>query len=182
MRRFAVGFVIAATLCGCQRDGGAPRMPEHVDTERPGVITKNEKPLTLVGPDLVEGSATPVLSCSIDTPVCEAQTGRMVAEEATLPPDTALLTISRDTPHAQKRFLEENHFSTKMASDFRDGSFGRGWGVLIKETGFLARSVWVIDKEGKVVYRELVRQQSTPPNYEALLKAVAQLHGSTSMK
>ena len=38
--------------------------------------------------------------------------------------------------------------------------------------GLLARSVVVIDPEGKVVYTELVPEITLEPNYEAALKAV----------
>lgn len=39
-------------------------------------------------------------------------------------------------------------------------------------TGLLARSVVVINPEGKVVYTELVPEITQEPNYEAALKAV----------
>ena len=38
--------------------------------------------------------------------------------------------------------------------------------------GLLARSVVVIDPEGKVVYTELVPEITREPNYEVALKAV----------
>ena len=49
------------------------------------------------------------------------------------------------------------------------------YGVLMTDgplTGLLARSVVVVDPEGKVVYTELVPEITQEPNYEAALKAV----------
>jgi thioredoxin-dependent peroxiredoxin len=193
-------------LLGCHKEAAPVPVAPPSLPERTGVIHRGEKNLTLLGPDLTVGSAAPdftvvaqdfapvslkdfagkalILSVvpSIDTPVCEAQTGRMAAEEAKLPPGVALLTVSRDLPYAQKRFLSENHFTTKMASDYKDAAFGKAWGLLIKETGLLARSVWLVDSSGKIAYREFVQQQGTEPNYDALLAAVAKLEGAAGQK
>jgi thiol peroxidase len=164
--------------------------------KRAGVITRGGKPQTLVGPELRAGQPAPpfrlvspqqqpvrsedfrgaplVLSVvpSVDTPVCEAQTGRMAQLRARLPAGVRVLTVSRDLPHAQRRFLEENRFDTQLASDHRDGSFGRAFGLHVEETGLLGRSVWVIGGDGVVRYRELVRDQGKEPDYDALVAAV----------
>ena len=66
---------------------------------------------------------------------------------------------------------------TKFGSDFREREFGRGFGVDVKETGLLARSVWVVGKDGKIAYREIVANQGTEPNYDAMLAAVKQAAG-----
>ena len=54
-------------------------------------------------------------------------------------------------------------------------AFAEKYGVLMTDgplTGLLARSVVVVDPEGKVVYTELVPEITQEPNYEAALKAV----------
>ncbi|MCR1860112.1 redoxin family protein, partial [Phocaeicola vulgatus] len=60
--------------------------------------------------------------------------------------------------------------------DYRYTSdFAEKYGVLMTDgplAGLLARSVVVIDPEGKVVYTELVPEITQEPNYEAALKAV----------
>jgi thiol peroxidase len=58
-----------------------------------------------------------------------------------------------------------------MASDYKGGGFGRGFGLEVEESGLLARSVWIIGKDGKVAYRELVADQTTEPTYDALIAA-----------
>ena len=53
--------------------------------------------------------------------------------------------------------------------------FDKNYGVLIADgplAGLLARAVVVIDKEGKVVYTELVPEITEEPNYDKALAAV----------
>ena len=61
-------------------------------------------------------------------------------------------------------------------SDYRYTSdFAEKYGVLMTDgplAGLLARSVVVVDPEGKVVYTELVPEITQEPDYEAALKAV----------
>lgn len=172
----------------------APSAPAQLP-ERAGVVERKGEPRTLVGRELKVGDVAPAFDLidpqqkrvhskdlagkvvllsvvpSIDTPVCEAQTGHLVSEQPNLPEDVTLLTVSRDLPFAQRRFLAENGFETRMASDFDAASFGRAWGLYIKETGVLARSLWVIGKDGKIAYRQIVREQSTEPDYAPALSA-----------
>jgi len=61
------------------------------------------------------------------------------------------------------------------ASDHRDAALGRGWGVLIKELRLLARAVFAVDAEGVLRYRQLVRELTAEPDYEAALAAVRAL-------
>ena len=54
-------------------------------------------------------------------------------------------------------------------------AFAEKYGVLLPDgplAGLLARSVVVVDPEGKVVYTELVPEITQEPDYEAALKAV----------
>ncbi|MFS8514295.1 MAG: redoxin family protein, partial [Planifilum fulgidum] len=56
-------------------------------------------------------------------------------------------------------------------SDHRDLSFGTAYGVVIKELRLLARAVFVVDKNDKVVYAEYVPEVTQHPNYEAAIEA-----------
>jgi thiol peroxidase len=47
--------------------------------------------------------------------------------------------------------------------------FGLKYGVLIKDMGILARSIFVIDKDGRLGYIEIVKEVSTHPDYEKAL-------------
>lgn len=56
-------------------------------------------------------------------------------------------------------------------SDHRDLSFGEAYGVIMKELRLLARSVFVVNAAGEIVYTEVVPEGSDHPNYEAAIEA-----------
>jgi thioredoxin-dependent peroxiredoxin len=170
--------------------------------ERTDVVRRGDRPLTLVGPTLDVGDAMPdvtlvdgklepvklaslegkvvVLSVvpSIDTRVCETQTHKISDAITQMPPGVEVFTISRDLPFAQTRFAEEAMSKTKFASDYQGRELGRAFGLDVKETGLLARSVWVIAPNGKISYREIVANQGNEPDYDALLAAVKRAAGT----
>ncbi len=112
---------------------------------------------------------------SLDTEVCQLQTRRF-NEEASRLAEVEILTISLDLPFAQKRFCEAFKVGrVKIFSDYVNRSFAYAFGLLIKELRLLARSVWVIDREGVIRYRELVHELTEEPDYEAALEAVQKL-------
>lgn len=166
-------------------------------TERKGVTTFQGNPLTLVGPALKVGSEAPhftltandlsdlrcetyhgkilVLSVvpSLDTPVCATQTRTFNQRATQLAQDVAVLTVSMDLPFAQKRFCgAEGIERVVTASDYKHRAFGEAFGVLIKELGLLARAVFVLDRQGRVVHAEYVPEVTHEPNYDAALAAV----------
>ncbi|MBI2079899.1 thiol peroxidase [Candidatus Micrarchaeota archaeon] len=111
---------------------------------------------------------------SLDTSVCEEQTKRF-NQQTTQIPGVELLTVSMDLPFAQGRFCIAKDVSIKVASDHRDASFGLNYGVLLKEWRLLARSIFLIDKNGKIVYKEIVPEITTHPNYELALEEAKKL-------
>jgi thiol peroxidase len=115
---------------------------------------------------------------SIDTHVCETQTHKVNAAIDQMPAGTEVFTVSRDLPFAQTRFSEEAQTKIKMVSDYHGGGFGRAFGVEVKESGLLARSIWVIGSDGKIAYRQLVDDQGTEPDYDAMVAAVKKLGGA----
>jgi thiol peroxidase len=154
-------------------------------------------PLTLVGPALKVGDKAPefvvlnndlapvdlsahhgrvcIISSvpSLDTPVCDMETRRFNLEAGNLGQNVVILTISMDLPFAQKRWCGAAGVDKVITlSDHRDASFGSAYGVLIKELRLLARSVFVVDKEGVIRYIQLVKELTQEPDYEAVLKAV----------
>jgi thiol peroxidase len=169
--------------------------------ERGDAIRRGDKPLTLVGRTLDVGDPMPAVTLvdaklepidlaalkgklvvlsvvpSIDTRVCEAQTHRVSDAIPSLPAGAVVITVSRDLPFAQERFAEEAMTKTMMASDYRGGAFGRAFGLDVKESGLLARSVWVIGADGRIAYRELVADQTTEPDYDAMIAAAAKAGG-----
>lgn len=112
---------------------------------------------------------------SIDTGTC-AQSVRSFNKSAANLENTKVLCISRDLPFAQARFCgAEGIENVIMLSDFADGSFGKTYGLAIKN-GPLAhlhsRAIVIINSEGKIVYTEQVSEIADEPNYEKALAAL----------
>jgi thiol peroxidase len=171
--------------------------------KRPNAVTFKGKPFTLVGPQLKAGDKAPDFACatggldvvglsqmpakarlfsvvpSLDTAVCSLQTKRFEEALAGLKDKVASYTISLDMPFAQKRCCTAENISTMQTlSDLHDHSFGQNYGVLIEglPIPLLSRSIFVVDKAGKLTYVEYVPEVTSHPNYDnamAALKAAA---------
>ena len=111
---------------------------------------------------------------SLDTSVCDMETKRFNEEAAKLP-SVEIVCVSMDLPFAQKRWCGASGVDKVLtASDHREASFGKNYGVLING-GPLdrldARAVFVIDGDNKVKYVEYVKEIAEHPNYDAVLAA-----------
>ena len=110
---------------------------------------------------------------SLDTPVCQKQTKKFNDEVASLGDKVNAVTVSLDLPFAMNRFCgAESITNMRSLSDYQDRSFGQNWGMLIEELKILARGAFVLDKDGKVVYAETVKEVAEEPNYTAALTAL----------
>lgn len=113
---------------------------------------------------------------SVDTSVCSLQ-GKTFSERLqTLGHPAAVFLISADLPFAQQRWSQlEGVNNITLLSDYRDRDFARNWGLLVQELSLLARSVFVLNREGIVTYREIVSELTQEPDYEAALAALQAL-------
>ncbi len=168
--------------------------------ERSNIVTFKGNPATLLGPDIKIGDPAPEFRVvdnalqavtlasnlgrvqlitvvpSIDTPVCDTMTRKFNEKAAQLPESVVILTVSVDLPFAQKRWCGNAGVDKiKTVSDYQDRSFGLNYGLLLKELKLLARAVYVIDKDGKVAYREIVKEVTAEPDYDAALAAAIKL-------
>ena len=168
--------------------------------ERSAAVTMHGNPLTLVGKELSIGDAAPDLELldndlnpvklssfqgkvcvissvpSLDTPTCDMETRRFNEAAGQLGDDVVILTVSVDLPFAQKRWCAAAGVENVVTlSDHRDAAFGEAYGVLIKELRLLARSIFVIDRNGSIQYIENVKELSEQPNYDAVLAAAQKL-------
>jgi thioredoxin-dependent peroxiredoxin len=111
---------------------------------------------------------------SLDTPVCDAETKRF-NEEASKVPGVEIACISMDLPFAMKRWCGAAGVDKiTTASDHRDGSFGKNYGVLIEGGPFdrvHARAVFVVGPDDKLKYVEYVSEIANHPDYDAVLAA-----------
>lgn len=109
---------------------------------------------------------------SIDTGTC-ATSVRKFNEKASGLHNTKVLCISRDLPFAQKRFCGAEGLEQVInLSDFKDGSFGKNYGLEITDgplAGLHSRVVIVIDENGAILHTEQVSEIANEPNYEAAL-------------
>ncbi len=110
---------------------------------------------------------------SVDTPTCAASV-RAFNEKASKIPNTKVLCISADLPFALGRFCGAEGLKDVIpVSEFRKHQFGESYGLRILSgplAGLLARSVVVLDEEGKVIHTELVSEIANEPNYEKALE------------
>ncbi|KJJ39295.1 thiol peroxidase [Aequorivita vladivostokensis] len=110
---------------------------------------------------------------SIDTNVC-ATSVRKFNEKATGLKNTKVLCISKDLPFAQKRFVSDEKINNVTnLSDFRDGNFGKNYGVEMTSgalRGLHSRAVLVLDENGKVIHSQQVPEIGEEPDYLSALK------------
>lgn len=166
-------------------------------TERAAAVTLKGNPKTLVGDELKVGDAAPDFSLkandmsdksladyagkvklisvvpSLDTPVCDTETRKFNEAAGKLGDGVVVLTVSVDTPMAQKRWCAAAGVENVVTlSDFKDHTFGPAYGVRIKEIGLLARQIFVVDAGNKITYSQLVAEVAEEPDYGAALAAV----------
>ncbi|WP_117208947.1 thiol peroxidase [Allorhizocola rhizosphaerae] len=108
---------------------------------------------------------------SIDTPVCQVETRSW---QQRLPVDSGVrvMTISMDLPFALDRWRETEGAGHQLLSAHRSETFGRDYGVLLKEWRLLQRAVFVIDGAGRIVHAEYVPDQMAEPDYDAAIAAL----------
>ena len=115
---------------------------------------------------------------SIDTPVCDTQLRTLNKKAAELSEDIVVWNLSTDLPFALKRFCGAAGIERAEAlSDARDRDFAMKYGVYMADMGMLARSMWIIGRDGKVAYREIVPEMATEPNYDAAIEALKKVVG-----
>jgi thioredoxin-dependent peroxiredoxin len=169
---------------------------------RAGAITFKGTQMTLLGTELAVGGPAPdftvhffegglktitladlkgkptIISVvpSLDTGVCAIQTKKFNVELGAMGDKINALTVSRDLPFAMNRFCgAEDIKSMKVGSDYQNGSFGLSFGLMIDELKLLARAVYILDANGKVVYGEIVPEVTQEPNYAPAIAALKSL-------
>jgi thiol peroxidase len=177
-----------------------PMDPKSVD---PGTtVTRGEARLQLLGSPISLGKTLPSVNLvdamtmqdtdlskekgavlflsivpSLDTPVCEEQTHYLGEEGEKMPKEVRRITISRDTPFAQKRFAKEAKLTNlQYLSDYKEGEFGRATGLLMDKLMLLARSVVLVDKKGIIRYIQVVPEITRLPDMEKAFQKAAELN------
>lgn len=113
---------------------------------------------------------------SLDTPVCEQQTHILSERNKGLDRMVELITVSVDTPFAQKRFAEEAKIgNVTFLSDYRGAEFGKAHGLLLEGPHLLTRAVMVVDKTNTVRYLQITPELTQLPDMEEALQFARRL-------
>jgi thiol peroxidase len=172
-------------------------MEYQMTTERSGLIQFKGQDVTILGDDLKQGDPAPEFTVhaqdwtlfaglantsgkvriiaavpSVETEVCDRETRRFNDEAAALGSDIAILVISTDLPYTQKRWCGAAGIEqVTVLSDHLTTDFGIKYGCLIKEARVLRRAVFVVDRDGKVVYAAYMPALGVEPEYADVLAA-----------
>jgi thioredoxin-dependent peroxiredoxin len=166
--------------------------------ERAGLVTARGNPITLLGPELRVGDTAPethliganmavntlddltdhgkraallIVVPSLDTPTCAIESRKFNQRLGELPAGVKPYIVSMDLPFAMVRWCGAENVTIDLLSDYRDHAFGYAYGVRIKENGLLMRANFIIGKDKKLTYVELVPEISQEPNYDATIAA-----------
>ncbi len=165
--------------------------------ERKGLLQIAGMDVTVIGPDIKVGQQAPEFTAhaqdwsfvdvldatkgkvriiaalpSLATSVCDMETRRFNQEAASLDENVAIIAVSDDLPYTLKNWCAAAGVDKVMVvSDHYDNNFGEKYGTLVKERRILRRAIFVVKKEGKVVYSDYMPTLGDQPKYEEVLAA-----------
>ncbi|HEX7457731.1 MAG TPA: redoxin domain-containing protein [Ginsengibacter sp.] len=91
-----------------------------------------------------------------------------------------VLGISVDSPQTLAKFKEDQKLNFLLLSDFNkvvSEKYGCLYDIFVMDMkGVSKRSVFVIDKEGKIQYAEVLENSAEEPNYKAVTDCLATLN------
>lgn len=105
------------------------------------------------------------------TRTCELQTKRFSDELAKK--DVTYVTVSRNTVDEFNNWNKENDLDLMTLSDTKN-EFGDEYGLNINLGGDerLARSVFLVDTDGIIQYKQIVPEIADEPDYDEVLEAI----------
>ncbi|MDN6194111.1 MAG: thiol peroxidase [Alkalibacterium sp.] len=105
----------------------------------------------------------------IETSTCARQTDTFNKKGKELS-NTTVLSISANTVKEQEEWAKTKDVDTILLHD-SERSFAKAYGLYIEGIDKIARSVFVLNKNGQIVYKEIVKEMADDPNYEKALSA-----------
>lgn len=109
---------------------------------------------------------------SCNTSVCDLQVMQL-NEAAPKLKNTEISVVTANMPFILDTFKTQHKINNiNLLSSFHDDTFGKEYGLLVVEgelKGILARSVFVIGKDGKVIYKEIPSNIDKMPDLKAAL-------------
>ena len=106
--------------------------------------------------------------CSHQLPAIEREMARFAAFDA------VVMGVSVDSHYANTAFAERLRLSYPLLSDFQRET-SAAYGVLIPEKGHSGRATFVVDRQGRIAYRDLSPTTAEIPSNEKVLEALAGL-------
>ncbi len=169
-----------------------------MNLERKGIVQFHGNDVTVVGADIQVGQVAPEFTAqtadweemkvlestkgkvriigsmlSVSTSVCDRETRRFNQEAAALGQDVAILMLTMDLPFTLKNWCAAAGVDQVITlSDHFAGEFGQKYGTFLKEHRFLRRAIFVVDRDGKVVYAAYMPVLGDEPGYAQVLEAV----------
>ena len=106
------------------------------------------------------------------SPVCSHQLPEIQREIARFRQlDTEVLGVSVDSWYANQEFARKLNLSFPLLSDF-DHAASTAYGVLMVDKRYSGRALFVVDKQGRIVWREIA---PTPTEIPSTAEALAAL-------
>ena len=84
-----------------------------------------------------------------------------------------IVAISVDSPHANKAFTQNHHLNFPLLSDYKRDTIKR-YGIVMSKLGTMEgynaakRSVFILDEDGKVIYRWISDNPTIEPKYNEI--------------
>ncbi|GAA3193804.1 thiol peroxidase [Lentilactobacillus kefiri] len=107
----------------------------------------------------------------IDTPVCSVET-RKFNQEADKFPDVRFLTVSNNTVEQQKNWCAAQGVANLQMLSDENLSLGYAMKLYLPNFGALARTIFIVDATGKIIYRQVVSEITNEPDYDDALNAL----------
>lgn len=110
---------------------------------------------------------------SFNTSVCDLQTMDL-NDTAKRLKDVEISIVTANIPFIVDDFKTKHKINNiNLLSTINNDEFGKKYGVLVtggELAGILARAVFVIDKNGKIIYKEITSNIDKMPNLKAAIK------------
>jgi len=174
-----------------------------MSNERVGVFKFRDQEVTVIGPDLQKGQQAPEFTAhasdwsevkalestqgqvriigslpSLNTSVCDRETRKFNEEAASIGENIAILMVSMDLPYTLRNWCAAAGVDKVITlSDHNHAEFGEKYGVLLKEPRVLRRAIFVVDRQGVIVYAAYMPTIGDEPDYAAVLGAAQKAMG-----
>lgn len=143
-------------------------LPE-IGTKAPDFALPNQDDTVVRLSDLSGKTVLITVFPDINTSVCDRQTRSFFTRAAEIP-EVKIINISNNTKEQLADWCATHGIDSEMLRD-ENRSFAHAYGLWMPEFKVLARSVFVINAEGTLVYSELCPEMAQDPDYDGAIEA-----------